>query len=605
MIVIKKIEIISFRSILNLTIEVDNTLNLIAICGENNVGKTNTLRAINLFFHPETYQINTDRPTIKEAQGGSRIDPKIIVEFLDDKSNVYYKVIRDFKFYEKKDNKELKCKTFKRRGKNVDSTTVKELSFKKTTEFLESIEFRYIESINIDIPQLVEELTTNVIDVQYSKTRITKSKEDLHKAYNDYITGLDEILNIFSENISGTFKNFKDNWSIKFLVPSSSETFRGLISDDVQLVIDDKGCLNVEQKGSGLQRLAVILLHFEIIKRMRDKKNFIFCIDEPDIYLHDGLQRKLMDFFLENSKNIQIFYTTHSKVFINQYSMKNIVLLGAEYFPKASVRKQRNIDVVETKLIDTNCDEGYEKICEHLGIEKNNYDVLQKNNILVEGGCDKKYLEEVANYFGIEKPKIISLDGVSNAEKYLEFYNSYYKDNTSSYKPNVKVLFDNDAAGRDVYKKILNKKYNFITVTSYLLQNFTGDGIMDIHKNNTNHEIEDLLYPDIMCYLINALLTKKSLHKIKTTTITSKIMKPAFKKAGILSLLDYEKNSANPDEEDIICFVSSNKATNDIKNGLAGMFNIAGDRALIHLMDSCKIRYPYVEKYINELFSFQ
>ena len=34
------------------------------------------------------------------------------------------------------------------------------------------------------------------------------------------------------------------------------------------------------------------------------------------------------------------------------------------------------------------------------------------------------------------------------------FYNSYYKDNTTAYKPCVKVLFDNDLAGRDVYCKI-------------------------------------------------------------------------------------------------------------------------------------------------------
>ncbi|MDD4730268.1 MAG: AAA family ATPase, partial [Dysgonamonadaceae bacterium] len=81
MILIKHIDIISFRSILNISFHVDNTLNLIAICGENNVGKTNTLRAIDLFFNPNTYDIAVDRPTLKQAQGGARIDPKITIEF--------------------------------------------------------------------------------------------------------------------------------------------------------------------------------------------------------------------------------------------------------------------------------------------------------------------------------------------------------------------------------------------------------------------------------------------------------------------------------------------------------------------------------------------
>lgn len=56
---------------------------------------------------------------------------------------------------------------------------------------------------------------------------------------------------------------------------------------------------------------------------------------------------------------------------------------------------------------------------------------------MVEGGCDKKYLEQLGDYFGFKKPNIISADGVTNVEKYLDFYNSYYKDNTTAYKPCV------------------------------------------------------------------------------------------------------------------------------------------------------------------------
>ena len=83
---------------------------------------------------------------------------------------------------------------------------------------------------------------------------------------------------------------------------------------------------------------------------------------------------------------------------------------------------------------------------------------------MVEGGCDKKYLEQLGDYFGFKKPNIISADGVTNVEKYLDFYNSYYKDNTTAYKPCVKVLFDNDLAGRDVYCKI--KKINTLILMS-------------------------------------------------------------------------------------------------------------------------------------------
>ena len=64
-----------FRSILSMSFDVDKELNLIAICGQNNVGKTNTLRALNLFFHPESYTIEIDMPKIKWATGGQSYSP--------------------------------------------------------------------------------------------------------------------------------------------------------------------------------------------------------------------------------------------------------------------------------------------------------------------------------------------------------------------------------------------------------------------------------------------------------------------------------------------------------------------------------------------------
>ena len=107
--------------------------------------------------------------------------------------------------------------------------------------------------------------------------------------------------------------------------------------------------------------------------------------------------------------------------------MKNIVLLDAIAHKKPSVRKKREISVVETRKIDIDNENGYEIICENLGIEKAEYNILSKKNILVEGNCDKKYLEGLMKYFGLEVPNIISVNGANNIIKFLEFYESYYK----------------------------------------------------------------------------------------------------------------------------------------------------------------------------------
>lgn len=84
MITITTININRYRSILNLKFNIDRKQKLVSICGENNVGKTNTLRAINLFFNPEDYEPYNDRPMLKQAQGGGSIEPKIEIEFYDE-----------------------------------------------------------------------------------------------------------------------------------------------------------------------------------------------------------------------------------------------------------------------------------------------------------------------------------------------------------------------------------------------------------------------------------------------------------------------------------------------------------------------------------------
>lgn len=44
-----KFQVKNFRSLLDITLNIDNN-NINTICGENNIGKTNFLRALNLFL---------------------------------------------------------------------------------------------------------------------------------------------------------------------------------------------------------------------------------------------------------------------------------------------------------------------------------------------------------------------------------------------------------------------------------------------------------------------------------------------------------------------------------------------------------------------------
>ena len=149
----------------------------------------------------------------------------------------------------------------------------RKLELEEIKSFLEQIEFVYIESINTFIPELIGKITEGIINVEYDKTRFSQSKKALKDAYDTYVDGLTAILGTFANDISSTFKYFRDNWKVEFIVPKNSETFRDLISEDVRLSLDDNGSIGVLDKGAGLQRLATILLNFEMLSRINKRKS--------------------------------------------------------------------------------------------------------------------------------------------------------------------------------------------------------------------------------------------------------------------------------------------------------------------------------------------
>ena len=66
MIKIENIQIKRYRSINDLTLSIDESYNITTICGQNNVGKTNVLRAISLFFNKTQFIFKEDVPEFKD-----------------------------------------------------------------------------------------------------------------------------------------------------------------------------------------------------------------------------------------------------------------------------------------------------------------------------------------------------------------------------------------------------------------------------------------------------------------------------------------------------------------------------------------------------------
>ena len=128
-----------------------------------------------------------------------------------------------------------------------------------------------------------------------------------------------------------------------------------------------------------------------------------------------------------------------------------------------------------------------------------------------------------------------------------------------------------------------------------------GDADVRTEHNSTNNEIEDLMYPEVICYLINSILPKMKLNKMNVKSVCKNITKKSFKIKGILSLCDHEKDEKNPEEGVKISFCSSSNNTNQFKNTMAEMFKIEANINLLDLLIECDARYPYVREYVADI----
>ena len=597
---LKKIEIKRFRSINNLSLELDTECNFISICGPNNVGKTNVLRALNLFFNPNNYSFAEDAPYLKQHTRGGTISTEIFLT-IEDNDNSY---VIERKFELKKGTIDVSEAINKlipptKRKKEYQKKPIDKAEIKK---ILDKFVFFYIPAINISFPKLIDLIINDVYELEFEKSRFSGLKGELKKSFNEYNSGLVEILNQLASEINPLFQQFNLNWTVEFKSNAEVKKFQDLISQDISFYINDKSIFNNENKGSGLQKLGFILLHQKIIEKLsKSKKNIIFCIDEPDAFLHRGLQLKLKEVLYSISNKHQVFVATHSPEFIDSINLKNVILLDQEiqdanYY----ARPKEYIHPINTISIDLSDDEGARKIREYLGLEDSKADLLNSCNIFVEGECDRIYLEELCKFFEIKAKKIFPINGVTKYVKTLEFYNDWYADLGLGKKPKIILLFDNDEEGRKSFREISNKNFKNIEIECKFIPDRLGKvpDIKNLQATSSNLEIEDFIFPELVFHLSSLILgKKKDLTCFTWKDLERKLDNIGFANKGILAIMDDLLIDKNPNV-DISSFSFSSPS---MKRGLASPMKLDANPKIIKLLRELDKKYPKVREFLSEI----
>lgn len=140
--------------------------------------------------------------------------------------------------------------------------------------------------------------------------------------------------------------------------------------------------------GDGIQ--SAIIMSF--LPFIREEPTFFF-IEEPEIYLHPGLQRKILDFFAKRSEHM-FFLTTHSNHFLDL----TIDIKDVSIFTFRKQLSQEETDEQTPTFIVESVESGNSSSLELLGV-RNSSVFLVNATIWVEGITDRWYLRTMLNSY--------------------------------------------------------------------------------------------------------------------------------------------------------------------------------------------------------------
>ncbi|WP_234055329.1 MULTISPECIES: ATP-binding protein [unclassified Xanthobacter] len=455
------------------------------LIGPNNEGKSNILRALNVAMVTLTAHAKG-----RQAFPGARLrrrsrlhyneyyDPAIDAPITDNKKKMETRITLEFELTsdEIEDFKsELKSAingiliikiTFK--SETTDIKVVKNgrgslslnAKIQRILKFiLNRIQFQYIPSIR------TAEHSTNIVRDIVSTALVALERDEAYKNALEEIKRLQKpILDSLSKKTTDTLRQFlPDVKKVKFSI--SDERRYTTLSQTIDIDVDDGIITNLEAKGDGVQSLIALGLRRHVLEEERDRKTYIFAIEEPEAHLHSEAIYGLRNVINNMSNLDQVIITTHSGILANRDSIGS------------------NIIVNKTKASPAN---KLSDIRSALGIRS--YDNLLNADVilLVEGENDKTALtsilkwhsDPIRNAMDSGRMIIDSIDGAGGLCSKISLYRSILCQ--------IHCFLDYDLSGRQSIEKA--KTYNLISDNDYNLTLLSA-------RNES--EFEDFINPGI------------------------------------------------------------------------------------------------------------
>lgn len=423
---INKIRIRNFRSIRDLTLF---PRDMSILVGKNDTGKSNILRALNLFFngsatHEETFDFDLDHNVHNEPTKKAK---QIVIRLEIQLPKSYQRKNGDFIIWEKCWRAEglRYSKRYRKNGKDLPPRS-------RVGTLLDRIKFMYVPAIKD--PGYFSHLQTMI----YS-TISDVWGERLHASSKDFETAVSNEIKELNSEISSVIKI-----DSQLALPKDMRT----IFSNLEFK-DRKNGVLLSSRGDGVKAQHIPLILSFIAKIMHNSPsmsysipyNIIWGYEEPENSLELSSCVTLADKFLNLSKGddiCQVFITTHSPVFYN-LTAQNASLGDDNNIIRYFVynNKERNDSTEITKNYD-NMDErmgttaalgtiisGIERKIRQTQNMKHSVEEFSLNGIrvlFVEGESDKIFYKKLFQIFASDvgnKLRIETHDGPGGGDNYV------------------------------------------------------------------------------------------------------------------------------------------------------------------------------------------
>lgn len=407
---IKKITIHRFRSFSDAEIEAD-LLNIYS--GKNNAGKSNILKALNLFFNNKTnydtpYDSSRDYNSAFRGAAGGKREIRITVEFMPSGNGALkYGFSVTKRFSEGSDAPTIEYSSPNEIVQNEINKKNGNIT-RQFTAYLNRLEYIYIPAIR---------------DKAFISSLLLKFEQIINneaqsKEFTKSIKSLSEVLSNTSKGVSRDFEKYIGINATAALSSKATDVLGATVVNvfpGIQ-IREKKGrektdkkqarnvAINLFSSGDGI--VMSYLIYFLAYLTKQNNKKYIWGYEEPENSLeYSNAQKLAIEFSKKFTKNAQIFLTTHSPAFINLMNDDNVKFYRV--FQRPLSQKEIEAGIIEKRPTYVCSIDTLRKQLGNLEINDPSYEALNRELHLAEQAIEiETKLNELENE-KIEAEKLI------------------------------------------------------------------------------------------------------------------------------------------------------------------------------------------------------